>query len=221
MATITVKNFIAELARATKDPTMVVNEAVDWLEIINSNGSELSPEVLFEYQAVIDYSTIDSTTNEVDMSDDTTYEGLHSVKSVYLTNNDGKQLIYTNWTFDRNTRTLYLMPTDNAVYVDDVTYAIRPSSTYPTITINWLGELPDTAGDGTITMTKPRMSLFRKICIREGLRRLLMDQTKLDRYRTLVGRANSYEMLAIIRDMTAEIELDKSKLVNSNTVKVF
>ncbi len=220
--TISVKNFIAELAQGTKDPTMVVNTSVEWLEILNSNGSELSPEVLFEYKTDIDYATeVDSTVNEVDMSDETIYEGLHSIKSVFFTNNDGKQLIYTNWTFDRNTGVLYLMPTDNAVYVDTVTYAIRPGNTYPTITINWLGELPDTQGDGTITMTKPRLTLFRKICVREGLRRILMDQMKMDRYRTLIGRANSYELLAITRDMTAEIELDKGKLINSNTVKVF
>lgn len=219
--TITVKNFISELARATKDPTMVVNTAVDWLEILNSNGSELSPEVLFEYETSIDYSTLDSTVNEVDMSDETTYEGLHSIKSVFLENTSGKQFNYTNWTFDRNTGILYLLPTDNAVYVDDITGAVRPSSTYPNIIINWLGELPDTAGDGSITMTKPRLTLFRKICVREGIRRILMDQMKLDRYRTLIGRANSYELLAIARDMTAEIELDKGKLTNSNTVKVF
>lgn len=220
--TISVKNFIADLARATKDPTMVVNTSIDWLDILNSNGSELAPEVLFEYQASIDYATeVDSTINEVDMSNSDTYEGLHSIKSVFLTNNDGKQLIYTNWTFDRNTGVLYLMPTDNAGYVDNVTYAIRPGNNYPTITINWLGEFPDTDGNGSITMTKPRLTLFRKICVREGLRRILMDQMKLDRYRTLIGRANSYELLAIARDMTAEIELDKGKLVNSNTVKVF
>lgn len=219
--TISVKNFIGELARGTKDPTMVVNTAIDWIEILNSNGSELSPEVLFEYQTTIDYTTINSTTNEVDMSDETVYEGLHSIKSIFLQNTDGKSYIYTNWTFDRNTGIIYLMPTDNAVYVDDVTGAVRPNASYPNIIINWLGELPDTAGDGTITMTKPRLTLFRKICIREGIRRILMDQMKLDRYRTLIGRANSYELLAIARDMTAEIELDKGKLTNSNTVKVF
>jgi hypothetical protein len=219
--TITVKNFIADLARATKDPTMVVNSATDWLEIINSNGAEMAPEVLFEHQLSVDYSTLNSTVNEIDLSDEDTYEGLYRVKSVFLEDANGKQYEYTNWTFDKNTKILYLMPTDNDVYVDDVTYAVRPSGTYPTIIVNWLGELPDTAGDGSITMSKPRLTLFRKVCVREGIRRILMDHTKLDRYRTLVGRANEYALLAIIRDMTAEIELDKTKLVNSNTVTVF
>lgn len=219
--TITVKNFIADLARATKDPTMVVNSATDWLEIINSNGAEMAPEVLFEHQLSVDYSTLDTTVNEIDLSDEDTYEGLYRVKSVFLEDANGKQYEYTNWTFDKNTKILYLMPTDNDVYVDDVTYAVRPSGTYPTIIVNWLGELPDTAGDGSITMSKPRLTLFRKVCVREGIRRILMDHTKLDRYRTLVGRANEYALLAIIRDMTAEIELDKTKLVNSNTVTVF
>lgn len=219
--TITIKNFIAELARATKDPSMIVNTAVDWLEIINSHGSELAPEVLFEHKATITYSDLDSSVNEIDMSDDTTYEGLHGIKSVFLKNTDGKQYVYTNWTFDQDTNILYLMPVDNASYIDDLTSSVRPSGTYPTIIVNWLGEFPTTAGDGSITMARSRLTLFRKICIREGIRRVLMDHTKLDRYRTLIGRANEYTLLAIIRDMTAEIELDKGKLINSNTVKVF
>ncbi len=219
--TITIKNFIADLGRAIDDPQMVVIKAVDWLEIINSNGSELSPEVLFEYTASVAYSDIDSTTNEVDMSSSTDYPGLSSIKSVYLKDNDDKAFVYHNWTFDRNTQILYLMPRDDDVYVDEVTGAPRPSSTYSTIVINWLGELPDIIGTSSITMTKPRITLFRKICVREGSRRVLMDHIKLDRYRTLVGRANEYTLLAILRDMTAEIELDKGKLTNSNTVKVF
>lgn len=219
--TISVKNFVAELARAMKDPTMVVNTGVDWLEIINANGSELSPQVLFERKSNVLYADIDSYTNEVDMSDQTLYEGLSSIKSVFLVDNQGKEYQYTNWNFDRNNMKLYLMPINNDGYVDTITYDVRPCGTYPTIVINWLGEMPDTAGDGELTMTKPRLTLFRKVCLREGIRRILMDQTKFDRYRTLVNRANSYELIAIIRDMTAEIELDKSKLVNTNTVKVF
>ena len=219
--TITVKNFIAELARATKDPSMIVNTGVDWLEILNSNGSDLSPEILFEYNTEVLYSTVDTSTNEVDMSDETTYEGLSKVKSVFLVNSNGKQYEYTNWNFDRNNKTLYLLPANNSNYVDNITNAVRPSSSYPTIIINWLGELPDTAGDGSLTMTKSVLTLFRKICLREGIKRILMDQMKLDRYRTLIGRANSYELLAISRDMTAEIELEKSKLNNSNIVKTF
>lgn len=219
--TITVKNFITELARATKDPNMIVNTGVDWLEILNSNGSDLSPEILFEYNTEVLYSTVNTLTNEVDMSDETTYEGLNKVKSVFLVNSNGKQYEYTNWNFDRNNKTLYLLPTNNSNYVDNITNAIRPSNSYPTIIINWLGELPDTAGDGFLTMTKSVLTLFRKICLREGIKRILMDQMKLDRYRTLVGRANSYELLAISRDMTAEIELEKSKLNNSNIVKTF
>jgi hypothetical protein len=219
--TISVKNFISELANATKDPTMVVNTATDWLEILNSSGSDLSPEVLFEYSTSVSYSSIDSTTNDIDMSDDDDYPGLSRVKSIYFLDSNGKRIEYTNWAFDRNNLTLSLLPTNNDDYVDNVTSAARPSSNYPTIIINWLGELPDIAGDGSITMTKPRITLFRKICIREGIQRILMDQMKFDRYRTLVGRANSYELIAVARDMKAEIELDKSKLTNSNTVKVF
>jgi len=219
--TTSVKNFIAELARASKDPTMVVNTATDWLEILNSNGSELSPEVLFEYHTSVEYTDVNSTTNDLDMSDDTAYPSLSRIKSVYLVNSDGKQIEYTNWAFNRNNLMLSLQPADNDNYVDNVTGAARPGGSYPNILINWLGEIPDLAGDSSITMTKPRLTLFRKICVREGIKRILMDQMKFDRYRTLVGRANSYELIAVARDMTAEIELDKAKLTNSNTVKVF
>lgn len=219
--TITVKNFIADLAKSTDDPNMVVNSAIEWLEILNSSGSDLAPEVLFENTATILYSSLDSTKNEIDMSDSSSYEGLYKVKSVFFKNSNGKQFEYTNWTFDRENQVLYLMPTDNSSYVDDVTGSMRPSSTYPTILVNWLGEMPDTTGDGSIVLSKPRLSLFRKICIREGVKRVLMDHTKLDRYRTLVGRSNEYTLLAMIRDMTAEIELEKSRLNNNNTVKIF
>lgn len=219
--TITVKNFIGELARATKDPTMVVNSAVDWLEILNSNGSELSPYIMFEYQTEIAYATIDSHTNEIDMSSETTYEGLSKIKSVFLKDTGGKTYAYTFWTFDQNNKVLLLSPAMHDNYVDNVTYDVRPGSNYPTIIVNWLGELPDTAGDGSITMDKSRLTLFRKICVREGIRRILMDQMKYDRYRTLVNRANSFELMGVLRDLTAEIEMDKGKLANANTVKVF
>jgi hypothetical protein len=220
--TTSVKNFIGDLARAMKDPTMVVNTATDWLEILNANGSELSPEVMFEYQVTVPFTpTVDVHKNEIDMSSETLYPGLHRVKAVFFLDTENKQFEYANWTFDRNNRILYLMPINNDDYVDNVTYAPRPGGYYPNIAITWLGELPDTNGDGTITMTKPRLTLFRKICVREGIRRILLDQTKFDRYRTLVNRANSYELIAIIRDMTAEIELDKARLVNSNSVRVF
>ena len=219
--TITVKNFITDLARAIDDPNMVIIKALDWLEIINSNGSELSPEVMFEYSNDVLYSTVDTHTNEIDMSSSSTYPGLSSIKSVFLKDTSDKQFLYTNWTFDRNNQVLYLAPTDNSSYMDSITGSVRPSNTYATIIINWLGEMPDIVGTSSITMTKPRITLFRKICVREGSRRVLMDHMKLDRYRTLIGRANEYTLLAILRDMTAEIELDKSKLANSNTVKVF
>jgi len=219
--TITVKNFIADLARAIDDPHMVITKAVDWLEIINTSGSELSPEVLFEYSASIAYSTLDSTTNEIDMSSSSSYPGLSSIKSVFLKDTNDKQFVYNNWTFDRNNQVLYLMPADNSEIIDDLTGSPRPSGTYSTIIINWLGEMPDIIGTSSIIMTRPRVTLFRKICVREGSRRILMDHMKLDRYRTLIGRANEYTLLAILRDMTAEIELDKGKLTNSNTVKVF
>lgn len=219
--TISVKNFIAELARTTKDPTMVVNTATDWLEILNSTGSELSPYVMFENTATIDYSTVDSHTNEIDMSDENTYEGLIKIKSVFLQDTGNKTYAYTFWTFDQNSKILLLSPAMNDNYVDNVTYDVRPGSNYPTIIINWLGEIPDTAGDASLTMDKSRLGLFRKVCVREGIRRILMDQMKYDRYRTLVNRANSFELMGVIRDLTAEIELDKGKLANANTVKVF
>lgn len=218
---VTVKNFIAELAQATNDPTMVVNEATDWIEIINSNGSELSPEILFENTSTIQFSTLDSTTQDVDMSSATDYEGLYKIKTVYLEDSNGKRFIYNNWSFDKSENILSLLPRDDASYIDTIVGDVRPSGSYPTIIINWMGDIPDTRGDGSINLSKPRLTLFRKVCVREGLRRILMDHMKLDRYRTLVGRANEYSLLAIIRDMTSEIELDKSKLTNSNSVKVF
>lgn len=219
---ITVKNFIAQLAKATDDKNMIVNKTTDWLDIINDNGGELSPDVLFDHSTEIAYSTLDSATLEVDMSSTTTYEGLQEVKSIYLEDANDKQWPYDNWTFNKDTKILYLDPESEVGNTRALlSTTVFPSDTYDTIVINWQGDIPDTAGDGSIDLDKPELALFRKICIREGIRRTLLDHTKLDRYRTLVGRANEYTLLATIRDMTGEIELDKAKLTNTNTVKTF
>jgi hypothetical protein len=212
---ITVKKFIEDLAQATKDPTMVVVTSTEWLDIVNQTGSELSPEVMFVNTAQIAYSTVDTDTHEIDMSSATTYEGLQDIKNVYLIDANGKRWLYINWVFDKELKMLRL---------DPKTYAeqdLKPSSSYPTIEIHWLSNIPDTAGDGSINLDKAEFGLFRKVCRKEGIMRILMDNIKLDRYRTLVGRANSYELLAIYRDLTSEIELEKRKLTNSNPVKVF
>lgn len=218
---ITVKNFIADLAAATHDPSMIVTKSTDWIDILNAAGSELSPEIMFENTATVAFSTLDEAVLQVDMSSDTTYEGLYSVKTVYLEDSDGKRYPYDNWSFDKESRILFLDPKNETKNVSQVMGEIRPCGSYPNIVIEWYGNIPDTAGDASISLNKPRLALFRKICIREGISRILMDHLKLDRYRTLVGRANEYALLAIKRDMTAEIELDKAKLTNANTVKTF
>jgi hypothetical protein len=85
-----------------------------------------------------------------------------------------------------------------------------------------LEKVPAITGDATdLLINDAQSNLLKKICIKEAVRRILLDHTKLDRYRTLVGRSNEYVLLGIIRDLTLEIERAKSKLRNTNEVRSF
>ena len=210
-----VREFVKELARATKDPNFLVTPATEWIEVINSAGSELSPDVMFENSTTINFSDVDGDTLQVDLSSTTAYQQIESVKTVYLIDSEGKQNYYDNWIFDKDTLMLDLSPDTH------VEASLAPSATYPTIKIVWLSLIPDTIGTGDISLKKDEMNLFKKICLKEGVRRILMDHLKLDRYRTLVGRSNEYVLLAISRDYAVEIENDKKNLANSGQVRTF
>ena len=126
-----------------------------------------------------------------------------------------KKHAYDNWVYDKEQMILFLAPSTN------IDQSLAPSSSYPTIKVEWVGVIADKTGTQDIDLTKDRMNILKMVCVREAMQRILLDGTKHDRYRTLVRKANNYEILAIIRDYDAKIEYAKRKLTNTNQVRTF
>jgi hypothetical protein len=213
-----IRDFVYELAQSTKDNNMMVIPAEEWVQILNSQASELAPEVLFEHVATINWETapnLNKTSYEIDLSDTTNYEGIDRVKKVYLVDSNSERFEYDNWVFDKAAKILRLDP---ATYASPDRF---PSGNYPNIAITWLGYIPVIQGDDSIEVSRGHIGLLKKVCLREALNRILMDHTKLDRYRTLVGRMNEYVLIAMARDLGTEVAASKGKLSNSNSVRTF
>jgi hypothetical protein len=145
----------------------------------------------------------------------TTYTGVESIKDVYLIDSNGKEWPYDNFVYDRIKKTIDLDPQTNK---DQDLY---PGEEYPSVKVNWLSRLGTVTMSSIVTLGRAEVSLLKKICIKEGLSKILLDHTKLDRYRTLVSRSNEGVLLAIITNFTNEIELAKKKLNNINSVRSF
>lgn len=213
-----IKNFIRDLSQEMRDPNMLVTTSTDWLAIINREGQDLFPDIVIKKTATIAYSSLTSSTHELDMST-STYTGIKAVEKVYIKDSNGKRYFYDNWIYDENTKVLLLQPTS------EVTPTYVLSSSYPNIEVIYQCSWVDTAGNisvtgtSTVNIEQEHESLFRKICIKAAISSMMRDSLKLDRYRTLVGRSNVYEMLAINRDLMAEIELKRSKITNTNKVR--
>ena len=214
---MTGRDIINDLARSTKDPTFLIISEIEWLDIINSEGESLSPDVLVENSTNFTWATaseIDTTNYAIDLSS-TTYDGIEEIKDIYLVDSNGKKWIYYNWVYDKIARKIDLDP-------DTKTEAtIVPGEDYPTININWLNRFQPITIGTTINLKRVEMNLLRKLCIKEGLQRILLDHIKLDRYRTLVARSNEYTLLAMIKNFRDEITEDKRSLNNINSVRSF
>jgi hypothetical protein len=207
-----IKDLIQGLAEEMRDPNMIVTSNMDWLSIINREGAELFPEITIKKTITVAFSSINSTTLELDMS---SYTGIRDVEKVDAVDSDGKSYYFDNWIYDENRKILLLNPDSNI----DPTLIL--SSSYPNIKITYKCSWVDVNGLSVVDLETEHQGLFRKICIKAAINGVLYDHTKLDRYRTLVGRANEFTLLAIIRDLTAEIELKKSKLTNKNIIRTF
>ena len=214
---MTGRDIINDLARSTKDPTFLIISEIEWLDIINLEGESLSPDVLVENSTNFTWATaseIDTTNYAVDLSS-TTYDGIEEIKDIYLVDSNGKKWIYYNWVYDKIARKIDLDP-------DTKTEAtIVPGEDYPTVNINWLNRFQPITIGTTINLKRVEMNLLRKLCIKEGLQRILLDHIKLDRYRTLVARSNEYTLLAMIKNFRDEITEDKRSLNNINSVRSF
>jgi len=212
-----IRDFIKDLARAASDPQYIVTSAVDWLDIINSEGQSMFPDVLIETTTTLTWNTsteIDETNNIIDLSG-TTYTGISDIKDIYLVDSNGKRWPYDNYIYDRATKRIDLDP--ESLKTSD----IFPSTSYPTVIINWVGRLGAVNMASTISLDVAEASLLKKICIKEALQKVLLDHIKLDRYRTLVARSNEGTILAIITAYNQDIEMDRKRLNNSNSVRSF
>jgi hypothetical protein len=212
------RDFIFELAQSTKDNNMVVTPPEEWMQIFNAEATQLAPQVLFENTATLTWltdTTINRTTYEVDMSSTTNYEGIQDIKKVQLLDNNGERYSYDNWIWEREQNILRLDPDTYQVPT------IFPGDGYPTIKITWLSYVPSSNGEADINLDRSHISVLKKVCIKEALRRILVDHAKFDRYRTLVGRMNEFTLISIIRDYGTEIESDKRFLNNTNAVRIF
>jgi len=214
---MTGRDLVKDIARSANDPNFLVTSEIDWLDILNTEGDNLFPEVLIENTTTFTWLTsteVDRTNNLINMSG-TTYTGVESIKDVYLIDSNGKEWPYDNFVYDRIKKTIDLDPQTNK---DQDLY---PGEEYPSVKVNWLSRLGTVTMSSIVTLGRAEVSLLKKICIKEGLSKILLDHTKLDRYRTLVSRSNEGVLLAIITNFTNEIELAKKKLNNINSVRSF
>lgn len=205
--------FIKALAAGIKDPSLLVISVEDWRDILNFQAGELFPEIGIRGSAEINAPT-DAASYQIDLSG-STYKDLEEVKQVFLKDTAGKQFLYENWIYNREIQLLDLNPQSSKIPEKD-------PADYDKVIVVWQGYMPEVSKDTDVVDLKPpKLALLKKICIKEAMRRILLDHTKLDRYRTLVGRTNEYALLAMIRDLTTEIEIGKRRLVDTHSVRTF
>lgn len=210
---MSVKLLIKALAAGIRDSSFLVIDVSDWKEILNFQAGELFPEIGYRGSAEVNVPTTDAE-YQIDLSGDT-YDNLEEIKQVFLKDTSGKYLLYGNWIYNKEIRILDLNPESSKVSKVD------PAS-YDKVKFVWQGYMPEISSDTDVVELSPsKLALLKKICIKEAIRRILLDHTKLDRYRTLVGRTNEYALLAMIRDLTTEIEIGKRRLVDTHQVRTF
>lgn len=205
-----VSDFIKSCSRGIYDPSLMVIRPEEWLELLNFQSGELFPEIGYRGKLTVDVPT----TDRVDLSG-TTYKNLYTVKEVYLQDSDGKNFLYDNWIYDRELEELNLNPVTSKV-------SDMSPGDYKKVVIIWQGYLPTfTKITEEIDLPNPKLVLLEKVCIKEALRRILFDHAKLDRYRVLVSRMNEYALMAIIRDLSTEIEISKRRLVDTHEIRSY
>ncbi|MCK4307100.1 hypothetical protein KAW50_02610 [candidate division WOR-3 bacterium] len=208
-----VANFIKACSRSIYDRDCNVISAQEWIEILNFQAGELYPEIT--YRGTIT-GTITSlgTSYQLDLSG-SEYDNLEQIKEIYLVDSNGFKYPYTNWVFEKDIKLLFFDPETDSSSTISLT-------SYTSYIVVWMGYIPEIdETQDTIDLDLPKLTVFKKICIREALKRILYDHAKLDRYRTLVTRMNEYALMGILRDLTAEIELGKRKLADSRRVISF
>lgn len=208
-----VEDFIKACAAGIKDSSLLVIDVDEWKAVLNFQAGELFPEIGYRGSAEVAAPT-SAAEYQIDLSG-ASYATLEDVRQVFLKDAEGKQFLYENWIFNKEIKLLDLDPESSKL--ED-----KSPADYDKVVIVWQGYMADIASDtDVIILSPPKLALLKKICIKEAIRRILLDHTKLDRYRTLVGRTNEYALLAMIRDLTTEIEISKRRLVDTHAVRTF
>lgn len=228
-----VDKFIQQCADTMKDSNFEAIGIDEWKDIINSQSPELFPDINYTKVKSVTVSTgLNLDTYELDMSAEGDIQGITSVS---LIDSHGREIPYANWIYLEDRKILDLRPEFYKTHhggenVEEVMgdlnedwYTSEPDpANYTTIKVIWFGIHPEITLDGdTITLRGDHIQLLRKMCVKEAMRRIIYDRTKMDKFRTTVGDMNEYALLAIYRDLTNEVEIQKRSLSNATNVKYF
>jgi len=214
-----IEKFIKLCGASLKDSTFIVVKQIEWLEILNTQISELFPDIAILHNSTISLATMDPALMYIDMSElneDLTekYPNLIGIKNLYLVRSDDSKVPFSNWSFDSDIKLLKL----NVSSRDDEEIASIDDS----IQVVWYGEMElKTTYDQDIELNNAQTQLLKKACLKEMISRVLLDKTKLDRYKTLVGSANEYVLIALQKTLNDEVEFSKRKRNNTLPVRSF
>ena len=213
-----IETFIKLCAESIKDSTFIVVKQIEWLEILNVQINELFPDIAIIHNVTVLGSTLDSKTMQIDMAaiDPSTglplYPNVIGIKNLYKIDSDGVKTIFTNWTFDRD---ISLLKLNTRVEDESI-------STSESIQVVWFGEMSTkTSYADVIELNNSQTQLLKKSCMKEVIGRILMDRMKLDRYKTLVGSANEYVLMAMQKTFSDEVDFAKRRKNNTNPVRSF
>ena len=162
------------------------------------------PEIAIVTTTTILAADIDTSIAELDLSDESIFVNIGGIKKIFTVDTNGVTSKVEAFTYEEDLKIVFLKTT-------------IPSGS--NVKIVWYGEMEEKDSyDDTINMNASSISILRKACLKEVISRILMDKSKLDRYRTLTGQANEYVLMAMQKNYTADIEIAKRR--TSNTLKV-
>jgi len=204
---ITVENFIKQCADSIKDNNFIVVGNEEWKDVLNLQISELYPEIAIVTVTTITKDDIDHSLAEIDLSDEDVFVNIGGVKKIFEIDSSGKSSRIESWTYDDDIKTVFLK------------YTIPSSSG---VKIVWYGEMErKDSYDDEINMNSGSVSILRKACLVEIISRILMDKSKLDRFRTLSGQMNEYVLMSMQKSYVQDITISKRRTTNTLKVKTF
>jgi len=204
---ITVENFIKQCADSIKDNNFVVVDSAEWKDVLNLQISELYPEIAIITVSTISAADIDHSLTELDLSDENVFVNIGGVKKIFEIDSSGRSTKLESWTYDDDVKIVFLKNT------------ISSSSS---VKVVWYGEMEQKDSyDDEINMNTGSISILRKACLVEIISRILMDKSKLDRFRTLSGQMNEYVLMSMQKNYAQEILFSKRRTTNTLKVKTF